>query len=168
MSKIIRVESCGGCPLRAYRQDTEDFSKGVTECYHDDTPETIVTEHEKNKTIHPDCPLETLPFCNYCGDIKSYEGDAPLPEPLKMVMYGMVEHHCGYEGAPSPRFTFRCPHCNLDKQKIRQEATKHIRAVWEKYEGLEQYKRDKISWHKEFQDAIKADLGHADSEEGEK
>lgn len=56
--KIIRISGCHDCPLRAYLQDPADPSKGITECYSDDTPETVVTEHERNKTLPDNCPLD--------------------------------------------------------------------------------------------------------------
>jgi len=49
--------------------------------------------------------------CRYCHDIKEWIGDAPLPEPLRLGDKGIVEIHCDYPGAPSPRFTFTCPVC---------------------------------------------------------
>ncbi|MHA1942627.1 MAG: hypothetical protein ACW97P_13065 [Candidatus Hodarchaeales archaeon] len=50
--------------------------------------------------------------CKHCGDIAHWEGNAPLPKPLTITTKGIVEHHCGYIGAPAPRFTFNCPKCN--------------------------------------------------------
>jgi hypothetical protein len=50
--------------------------------------------------------------CRYCHDIIRWDGDAPLPEPLRLGDKGLYELHCGYDGAPSPRFTFTCPVCD--------------------------------------------------------
>jgi hypothetical protein len=41
------------------------------------------------------------------GVVWTWEGDAPIPEPLHMRSDGMREHHCGFEDAESPRFTFK-------------------------------------------------------------
>jgi len=51
------------------------------------------------------------PLCHFCNDIREWEGDAPLPYPLTIWTQGVVEHHCGFEGAKPPRFSFRCPEC---------------------------------------------------------
>jgi hypothetical protein len=49
--------------------------------------------------------------CRYCNDLVRWDGNAPLPEPLWYGDKGLYELHCGYEGAPTPRFTFICPVC---------------------------------------------------------
>ena len=61
--------------------------------------------------------------CRYCYDIRQWVGDAPIPHPLALGDRGMIEMHCGYDGAPAerriehfmkelqPRFAFRCPIC---------------------------------------------------------
>ena len=49
--------------------------------------------------------------CRYCGGLKRWNGDV-LPEPLRLGEVGILEAHCGYDGAPSPRFSFVCPVCN--------------------------------------------------------
>ena len=56
-------------------------------------------------------------MCDYCNNIKFYEGDAPLPDPITLGTIGLTEHHCGYKGAPSPRFTFKCPYCNGEQHE---------------------------------------------------
>lgn len=55
--------------------------------------------------------IEGLKICFLCGGVKRYKGDAPLPSPLTISSEGLKENHCGYKGAPSPRFEFECPLC---------------------------------------------------------
>jgi len=50
--------------------------------------------------------------CWYCKGLHGWSGDAPLPYPLLLGMRGLIEAHCGYDGAPSPRFSFICPVCS--------------------------------------------------------
>ncbi len=62
--------------------------------------------------------------CPECGGLYEWEGDAPIPEPLSIHSIGMGENHCGFEGADSPRFEFKCPSCSEGVQmawKICQE-----------------------------------------------
>ena len=47
--------------------------------------------------------------CRYCNGLKRWHGDSPIPEPIGICDVGLKEHHCGYEGATSPRFSFSCP-----------------------------------------------------------
>ena len=52
--------------------------------------------------------------CRYCLGLQRWEGDAPLPFPLTIFDKGLTELHCGYDGAPSPRFRFECPICTAN------------------------------------------------------
>ena len=59
--------------------------------------------------------------CKYCNDIKRWEGDPPLPYPIRFGHEGLEEIHCGYEGAPSPRFRFICPRCSNNGAGVKGE-----------------------------------------------
>ena len=57
--------------------------------------------------------------CWYCDGLEKWEGDAPLPAPLRMGDVGLDVKNCGYPGAPTPRFSFQCPVCNLKAELTR-------------------------------------------------
>ncbi len=52
--------------------------------------------------------------CENCNGIVKFEGDSPLPDGLSIRAKGLIEHHCGFERAIFPRFTFMCPSCVTD------------------------------------------------------
>jgi hypothetical protein len=56
--------------------------------------------------------------CRYCGGLKTWTGDAPLPPPIVLGYRGLTEIHCGHDGAASPRFTFWCPVCGSAEPEL--------------------------------------------------
>ena len=66
--------------------------------------------------------------CRYCGGLKRWNGDV-LPEPLRLGEVGILEAHCGYDGAPSPRFSFVCPVCNDGYAAGAKAATERVLGI---------------------------------------
>jgi hypothetical protein len=64
----------------------------------------------------PPVRVEADVGCRYCLGLQRWEGDAPLPFPLTIFDKGLDELHCGYDGAPSPRFRFVCPICTANAE----------------------------------------------------
>ncbi len=55
--------------------------------------------------------------CVRCRGLSEWVGDAPLPHPIVLGSKGLTEHHCGFDGSKSPRFTYVCPDCgNKNKE----------------------------------------------------
>lgn len=121
MTKIIRVEHCGECEHKL--DGSIDDERQFYRCSHKDNYWVVITENVKNKTLHPNCPLD--------DEYSDFQKEVLITAEMGM--------------------------------EIRQDATKNIRAVWEKYKNGLPVGKHKI-WTMEMSRAIDADI---ESLEGE-